>query len=250
MLGRIFQNMPPVVKNLIIINALFWVACVVVNNSFGVRIEQYLGLHYFGASDFKPWQFVTYLFLHDYTNMSLMHVFFNMFALFMFGRTLEQVWGPNRFLTYYIVTGVGAAVLQQTVLYFELRPMIAEFAVLLNNFPEGGVDVGDRMIQSRDALLSFRETVLNRYITVGASGSVFGILLAFGMLFPNTQIVLLFPPIPLKAKYFVMIYGAIELFMGFARFSGDNVAHFAHLGGMIFGYFMIKYWSKNQKQFY
>ncbi len=250
MIGSFSNRSTPVVTNLIIINILFWLASIALQKSFGVSIEQYLGLHFFQAPDFRLHQLISYMFLHDYANFSLSHIFFNMFALYMFGRVLEQVWGPKRFILYYIVTGVGAALVQQSVQYFELRPMVAEFSRFLQDFPSEGISLQDgTIISTRDQLVAMKATLLNQFVTIGASGAVFGLLLAFGMLFPNTEILLLIPPMPVKAKYFVIFYGIAELFMGIGGFQG-NVAHFAHLGGMLFGIFLILYWKKHSKHFY
>ena len=198
------SRIPVVTKNIIIINLLFWMASIALPK-VGIDLINIGGLHFPWATDFYAFQFFSYMFLHD--TSSLGHVFFNMFAVFMFGRVLENVWGPKRFLLFYIITGLGAAVVQEAVWFYNLKD-------------------------------------LNYFITIGASGSVFGILLAFGMLFPNVPLYLMFIPVPIKAKYFVVFYGLAELFMGVANFGGDNVAHFAHLGGMLFGYFMIRYWRK------
>jgi membrane associated rhomboid family serine protease len=194
-----------------------------------------------------------------------------MFALFMFGRMLETVWGPKRFLLYYMVTGVGAALIHILTQYIEVAPMLDAIAHDMNNaspealksflnkaLPAAVNNEFTRLINENpenlkaivsEYMIKYRDLYLNSFVTVGASGSVFGILLAFGMLFPNTQLMLLFPPIPIKAKYFVIIYGAIELFMGVQNFSMDNVAHWAHLGGMLFGFILIKYW-KNKGFYY
>ncbi len=229
---NIFQNnrglfaMPPVTKNLIIINALCWLATVVLKSRFGIDVVQYLGLHYVQASDFNVVQLVTYMFMHDTSSIS--HMFFNMFSVFMFGRVIEQAWGARRFLVYYFVTGVGAAVIQQLAWTFDLRDLIFS---------------GYTSVDTGMGVLPYAEFI-NHFITVGASGAVFGILLAFGMLFPNAELYMMFIPIPIKAKYFVIFYGVAELFMGVGNFVGDNVAHFAHLGGMLFGYILIRYWKK------
>jgi len=161
------------------------------------------------------------MFLHDTSGIE--HIFFNMFSVFMFGRTLEAVWGGKRFLFYYITTGMGAALVQEAAWYFELRSAISETV----------------------ALYGWEQTsqLLNNFITVGASGAAFGILLAFGMLFPNAPLFIIFIPIPIKAKYFVIFYGLLELFFGVSG-SMSSVAHFAHLGGMLFGFFLIRYWKK------
>ena len=206
---------PPVTKNLIIINVIAWLAQVVMIRN-GMDLTQYLGLHYIGSENFRIYQFVTYMFLHDPNSFG--HVFFNMFAVFMFGRTLEQIWGQKRFLLYYFVTGIGAALVQLIVIYIRLQTALPQDAYMLLNT-----------------------------VTVGASGAVFGVLLAFGMLFPNAELFIIPIPFPIKAKWFVIGYGVFELFFGIRNYAGDNVAHFAHLGGMLFGIFMILYWKKKDK---
>lgn len=268
-----FGGMTPVVKNLIIINALFFLASIVFQSSFGVRIEDYLGLHVPMAERFQPYQLISYMFLHAYP--SLTHIFFNMFALFMFGRMLEMVWGPKKFLIYYFATGIGAALIHLITQYLEIVPVLKALSFYMNNATHENleiflndhfqlrsldmkrnydgfvssynsiysVDPEKAIAISREFLYQWRIDFLNNHVTVGASGAVFGILLAFGMLFPNTQLMLLFPPIPIKAKWLVIIYGVMELFLGVANFS-PNVAHFAHLGGMLFGFILIKYWQK------
>ena len=168
----------------------------------------------------------------------------------MFGRVLEGAWGQKRFLIYYMVSGVGAGLVQLLVAHFRfmgygdlVTPEIMN--LILNEGYQASLE-GKNFT---DSFLGNLNVIING-VSVGASGAVFGILLAFGMLFPNTELMLLFPPIPIKAKWFVIIYGAFELFSGVANFSGDNVAHFAHLGGMLFGFILIKYWNKNSNHFY
>lgn len=239
------NNLPPALKNLLIINVLAFFASYLLKGATGLDINDLLGLHFFQAEAFNPLQLITYMFLHA----NFQHLFFNLFGLFMFGRVLEQVWGSKRFLIFYFVTGLGAAIVQQTVQFIELRPLIAELNSNLQNMPAGGLDVGDHIIHSRDELLNFKMEFLNRFVTIGASGAVFGVLLAFGMLFPNTEMFLMFIPVPIKAKYMVIGYGVLELFSGIAGTS-SGVAHFAHLGGMLFGFFLIRYWRKNTHTFY
>jgi membrane associated rhomboid family serine protease len=172
-----------------------------------------------------------------------------MFALYMFGRVLESVWGPKRFLTFYLVTGVGAAFLHTVVNFIEYESVVSKLSPdVVEQIKLNGYNLWAEGKTYSDPLMSKLVMILNTP-TVGASGAVFGILLGFGMLFPNTQLMLLFPPIPIKAKYFVMGYGAIELFLGISQ-PGSNIAHFAHLGGMLFGFILIKYWNKNSKKFY
>jgi membrane associated rhomboid family serine protease len=187
------------------------------------------------------------MFMHS--SQGIGHIFFNMFALYMFGRVLESVWGPKRFLTFYLVTGIGAAVLHMVVTYFEYQSLIGKMSPdQIAYVKEVGYQIWSEGKNFSDPLAGKLNAILNTP-TVGASGAVFGILLGFGMLFPNTELMLLFPPIPIKAKYFVIGYGALELFFGVSGIQG-SVAHFAHLGGMLFGYFMIKYWNKNSNRFY
>ena len=226
------NSIPPVTKNLIIINLLLWLATIVFRKTLGIDLVEYLGLHYFQADRFNAAQMVTYMFMHD--PYSFGHVFFNMFSVFIFGRTLESVWGGKRFLVFYMITGIGAGLIQEITWYISLHDAIA----------------------NTESMIGWSQTrlVLNNIITIGASGAVFGILLAFAMIFPNVPLYLMFIPIPIKAKYFVIFYGLAELFMGVASFGGDTVAHFAHLGGMLFGYFLIRYWKKkdadNGRYFY
>jgi membrane associated rhomboid family serine protease len=261
---RGFSILPVVVKNLLILNILIYIAQWVAKSRFDINLEDSLGLHYPGSMAFNPWQFVTYMFLHSTVN--IWHLVFNMFALWMFGYALENIWGPRRFLIYYFITGIGAATVHYLILYlFEIKPIITTIDAIiadpnylaLNNF----LSLDPQQIQmylrhlysepqkfsdaldiSRNFLVDYREYFLNQPNVIGASGAVFGILLAFGMLFPNTLIYIYFF-FPIKAKYFVIGYGLIELFSGLSG-AQSNVAHFAHLGGMVFGFFLILYWKK------
>lgn len=226
-----FDNIPSVTKNLLIINGLVFLAAFTMEKQWGIDLNSYLGLHYIEASMFNPAQFISYMFLH--ANFS--HCFFNMFGLFMFGRVIEQLIGPKRFLTYYLTCGIGAAIIQEITWAITITPAINEIEKVY----------GQAM---NPALLSQMEAFLNMPITIGASGAVFGVLLAFGMLLPNQPIFLLFIPIPIKAKYFVIGYALIELIFGVGNFSFDNIAHFAHLGGMLFGYILLRYWKKRRFQ--
>lgn len=232
-----FQILPPVVKNLLIINGLFFLATIALSST--IDLTQYLGLHYPVSPLFKPHQLVTYMFMHG----GVSHILFNMFALWMFGNALENVWGPKRFLIYYMVTGIGAGLLHLLVIYIQVSSVEAKLTFdLIAQVKDTGYSILQEGKNFADPLLG-KLNLLYNTPTVGASGAVFGLLLGFGMLFPNMMIYLYFA-IPIKAKYFVMGYGALELFLGFSNSAGDNVAHFAHLGGMIFGYFMIVYWKK------
>lgn len=268
---RGFRILPPVVKNLLIINGLFFLATVAFSSSFD--LADTLGLHYFASEKFSPYQIITYMFMHG----SITHIIFNMFALWMFGNVLENLWGPRRFLVYYLITGIGASMIHYLVYYFvDARPVLGTvdqflafptlegLRAILDNpeiFKVVSYDIQNsfeafrghynELIYSNpdhalqlgvDFIEQYRVDFLNAPVVIGASGAVFGILLAFGMLFPNSLIYIYFA-IPVKAKYFVMAYGALELYLGFSN-SGGNVAHFAHLGGMIFGFFLIQYWKK------
>ena len=222
-----FQILPPVVKNLLIINVLLFIATGVLSAPpFNIDLTNILGLHYWESDLFKPWQIVTYMFMHG----NIPHILFNMFAVWMFGSHIENRWGSKRFLNYYLLTGFGAALLHYLIFHFYTLPGIPS-QVYSNTYP-----------------LTAYEYFLQNSVVVGASGSLFGILLAFGVLFPNTLLYLYFA-IPIKAKYFVIGYGLIELFSGISNNPGDNVAHFAHLGGMLFGLLIFGYW-KLKNEFY
>lgn len=236
------NNIPTVTKNLLIINVLMFMG-VAVAERYGIDLAHYLGLHFFLSDRFNAAQFITYLFMHG----GFTHLFFNMFAVWMFGRILEQVWGPKRFLFYYLVCGIGAGVVQEAVTaihyYTSLQglPTVAVQTVLAE-----GSDVLARGMNYVDPQMASLNAVLNG-ATVGASGAVYAILLGFGMLFPN-QPMYIFPlPFPIKSKYFVAGYALIELWSGLANNPADNVAHFAHLGGMIFGLILILYWRKKNR---
>lgn len=240
-----FTMLPLVVKNLLIINGLFFLATLVFQGNFNIDLNEILGLHYPLAQNFRVWQIVSYMFMHG----SFMHVFFNMFALWMFGNTLENLWGSKRFLIYYMITGIGAGLIQMLVTHLRLMPLYEQISPdLMDAVIKNGADALQTGRNFTDPIAAQINVLLNS-TTIGASGAVFGILLAFGMLFPNTMLYIYFA-IPIKAKWFVILYGALELFSGIANSSSDNVAHFAHLGGMLFGFILIKYWQKRNKTFY
>jgi membrane associated rhomboid family serine protease len=236
-LGRTFFSFPPVVKNLLIINGVMFILTHIIS----LNLFPTLAVYSFKSELFMPIQLLTHMFLHG----SFAHLFFNMFALWMFGRVLEELWGSQRFFIYYFVCGLGAAILHLFVINLEINALInnmdIEVAQLVINEGVGVLNAGKNYIdpQMRDLNLMLNTP------TVGASGAVYGLLLAFGMLFPNSLIYVYFA-IPVKAKYFVMIFAALELYLGFMNKGGDNIAHFAHLGGMLFGFFLILYWKKNQ----
>ncbi len=190
------------------------------------------GLHYFKASDFNPVQLLTYMFMHSTTDFA--HILFNMFTLFMFGITLERVLGSARYLFYYLSCGIGAALVQELVWALTWEDM---FVKMLANANANGVGFDTMRLAIQQAMF------LNYLVTVGASGAIYGVLLAFGMIFPNMPLYIMFIPVPIKAKWMVIGYGVIELLIGLSNAS-DGVAHFAHLGGMIFGFLMIYIWKK------
>ena len=235
------NNIPTVTKNLLAINVLMFLALLVAEKQ-GVDLNSVLGLHLFASEGFQPYQLVTYMFMHA----SVTHLFFNMFALYMFGRTLEYMWGAKRFLVYYLVAGIGAALVQEAigmVRYHEaldgMSPLDVEL-VLSRGFD--ALREGKNFVNPQLAHLN---VVLNS-TTVGASGAIYAILLGFGMLFPEERMIVFPVPFPIKAKYFVMGYVVIELYLGVSG-SADGVAHFAHLGGMLFGFILIFFWRNKGK---
>jgi membrane associated rhomboid family serine protease len=243
--SRGFFAMPPVVKNLIFINVLMLLAYYAAGSVFDIDLNRILGIYFPKSESFMPIQILTHMFMHG----GIYHLFFNMFALYMFGQILEQVWGPKRFFIYYMVTGLGAVIIHELVIGFQyMRVMNIITPEQLQEVLDNGYNYFMQQKAYADPVMKELQSILFTP-TVGASGAVFGVLLAFGVLFPNTQLMLLFPPIPIKAKYFVMIYGGIELYFA-ATQPGSSIAHFAHLGGMIFGYILIRIWRKTSNTLY
>ena len=232
------NKLPVVTKNLLAINIVMFFATIVAERT-DIDLSNILGLHFFESSEFYPFQLVTYMFMHS----GVGHLFFNMFALYMFGRTLEYVWGPKRFLTYYIIAGIGAGVVQEVVgaircfpLMNELDPQALE--IVMNE----GANILRQKMNYINPEMAELNIALNS-LTVGASGAIYAILLGFGMLFPNERMFIFPLPFPIKAKFFVIGYALIELYMGTVGVA-DSVAHFAHLGGMLFGFVLILIWRK------
>ena len=221
-----FRNIPIVTRNLLIINVLVYLLASVVELG-GKSLTDWGALHFFMASDFHVYQFITYQFLHG----GFTHLFFNMFALWMFGCVIENVWGPKKFIFYYIFCGVGAGLCQEMVQYISFA---ADGLTSLD--PAQVLNVNGQRLMTVDQ-------IMNLSSTIGASGAVYGILLAFGMTFPNERIFIFPLPIPIKAKWFVAIYAIIE-FVSAMSSVGDGVAHMAHIGGMLFGFLLILYWRK------
>jgi membrane associated rhomboid family serine protease len=243
--GRGFFGLPPVVKNIIMLNVLLLLATYAAQSILGLDLNSKLGLYFPKSDQFMPLQIATHMFMHG----SFWHLFFNMYALYIFGQVLENVWGPKRFFIFYIVCGLGAALTHETVIAFQYNHLVQSLSpenlqIVLN---EGTAYIKEGKVFSDETMKSLQ--ILLNTPTVGASGAIFGVLLAFGVLFPNTQLMLLLPPIPIRAKYFVMIYGAIELYLALTQ-PGSNIAHAAHLGGMLFGYLLIKYWRKTTNTLY
>lgn len=250
--NNFWNAIPPVCKNLILTNFVVWLASIVLVQYNIIDLVEVFGLHYWAAETFNPFQLVTYMFLHG----SLQHVFFNMFAVFMFALVLERYFGSKRFLIYYLFCGIGAGIVQQIFWTIEYQPL---FSVFSEAIASGSVTplLSHQIELSKyfhyeglehfnvDKILEMKTMLLNMPVTIGASGAVFGILLAFGWLFPYQKIYLYFM-IPMSARVFVILYGVAELFLGVANFSGDHIAHFAHLGGMLFGLILLLWWKKKQ----
>ncbi len=271
-----FGGLPVVTKNIIIINVIMFLLTMALQSQ-GIDLAKYLGLHYPTAPDFKPHQFVTYIFMHG----SISHILFNMLAVYIFGQVLEQVWGPKRYLIFYILTGFGAALAQYVVIYFTAGPLIDSIEAVQNNLTintfeelfssyklQGHVsndfvyeynafikqytsalegNPGRALSLASQFLLDYKNQFLNSQVVVGASGSLFGLLGAFGMLFPNRMLYIYFF-IPVKAKWLVIAYGAFELISGLQGNADDNVAHFAHLGGLFVGIIIVLIWRKSDRQ--
>ncbi len=277
--GQGWSSMPPVVKNLLILNVLMYLASFSFMQGFGIDFWDLFGLHYFQSHVFRPYQFITYMFMHSQYDIS--HLVFNMFAVWMFGSAIESVWGSKRFLIYYLITGFGAAILHYGIIAIDLYPLASKMHAMIDNpnvldmvnfanthewgrylhpdylpqaqnfadsvLPRLEINPNDQTLirAATEFLTEYRASIMDAPNVVGASGSLFGILLAFGMMFPNVSLYMMFIPIPIKAKYFVAGYGLIELYSAFDNNPGDNVAHFAHLGGMLFGFILIKIWQQS-----
>lgn len=238
-------HIPPVVKNLLIINVLFFAAKFVMKNA-GIDLDYILGAFYFDSQFFRVWQLISYMFMHG----DFMHIFFNMFALFMFGGVIESRWGTKRFINFYLITGLGAVALQMGVQAYEVYQITG--SIVHNPVT---VDLAANMAQVKIPGISeeARNTLIGIYgfPMVGASGAIFGLLVAFGMLYPNTEMYIMFIPIPVKAKFIIPVYILMELSLGVARVPGDSVAHYAHLGGALLGFILVKLWKdKDNNRFY
>lgn len=265
------STFPPVIKNIIIINVILFLATVLSPN-LRLLMYQHLALFPIKSEFFQPHQFVTHMFMHA----SFAHLFFNMFAVFMFGRVLEQIWGSKRMLVFYTITGLGAAAIHLGVNFFQMSrlfelarsfdssPDFSTFSIIVEKYSIGSIssaaenflqewfykpDDASFIPRAKEIVYEIIQTNL-QIPTVGASGAVFGLLIAFALMFPDVELMLIFLPIPIKAKYFVPFYALLELFFGVASFEWDNVAHFAHLGGALFGFLLVKWWKRNQFRIY
>jgi len=236
-----FANLTPVVKNLLIINGIFFLAYLLIDrgNAQGWMTVNF-GAYYFDSPQFKPWQIVTYMFMHG----GWEHIIFNMFALFSFGPILEYSLGPKRFLNFYFICGVGAWALQMLVQAVEVHNLIGAFTLTATE-KYNLIHINPDDINN---LVTAKLFVAYRIPLVGASGAIFGVLLAFGMLFPDMELMMLFIPFPIKAKYLIGFYIALEVYLGFKQSVGDNVAHFAHIGGALIGFILIKIWGLRRMQ--
>jgi membrane associated rhomboid family serine protease len=264
-----FQQLPVVVKNIIIINALVFFVQYLFEMR-GISLDDTFALHYWASPKFRWWQMITHMFMHG----NLGHIFLNMFALWMFGRILENIWGPQRFIVFYLVCGLGAALCHMSVLafqfsrfndafvHFQENPTLGGYAIMLKqahlndgvfarilSFWNGNPECAD-CAQTAIKLVHEKYMLMANEATVGASGAVMGVLFAYGYLFPNSILYLYFA-IPVKAKWFVAGYAVIELYSGIRNSAGDNIAHFAHLGGMLFAFILLRIWkSKVRDSFY
>lgn len=225
------NSMPTITKNLLIINILCFLAGWVLEMR-GFDLNGMFGLHFFMAEHFGLYQFLSYMFMHG----GFEHLFFNMFALWMFGCVVEREWGPRKFLLYYMTCGIGAGIVQEITQFFSFWMTVS------GQFE--GLSLSEVLQIGRNSAVA-----LNSWNTVGASGAIYGILLAFGMLWPNNKIFIFPLPIPIKAKFFVIGYVVIELVLAMST-RGDGVAHMAHLGGMLFGFLLIRYWNRNPRVSY
>lgn len=247
MFRKIFANIPDVTKNIVIINVLFFLATIVAQGR-GYNLHGLLGMHYPGSNYFEPYQIITHFFMHS----DLMHILFNMIGLIVFGSHLERTWGKQRFFIFYFVTAMGAAMLHFLVQGIEIHSLTGEW------FPEIFINTPKEAYSSVinfETSFAYEENwrmAASMYATptLGASGAVYGLLMAFALLFPNTQFMLLFPPIPIKAKWLAIILGGMALYQGYQGNPDDSVAHFAHLGGMLFGFILILIWRKDRNKFY
>jgi len=233
---------PPVVKNLLIINILFFVASYLLTT---LHLDDRLAVYYFDSPKFEIWQPISYMFMHG----GIAHIFFNMFALYSFGSLLESRWGAKKFIIFYFITGLGALALQWAVQAYEVHQIIGSAT---NNGKINLTALFQGEFNTRQLSMAQAVTLRSIYFDgmVGASGAIFGLLVAFGMLYPNAELLIMFIPVPVKAKYIIPIYILVELSLGVAQFEGDSIAHYAHLGGALIGFILVKIWKDKNDTFY
>lgn len=231
-----FGHMPMVTKNIVIINVIMF-ALTFIMQQRGISLTDFFGLHDHLSPNFKPHQFVTYIFMHA----NIQHIFFNMLGVYIFGQVLEQTWGPKRFLIFYMLTGLGAALVQYFIMHFQITDALST----INAY----IDANDLTANQRILLFDRKDEILRNNVVVGASGSLFGLLGAFGLLYPNREIYVYFL-FPIKAKWLVTFYGLSEIVAGLQNNPLDNVAHFAHIGGLIVGLIIVLIWKRDRRNFY
>ena len=250
-MNNILGNMPPVVKNLLILNVIMFIVTYL-GEMQGIPMTSMLGGYVFNSPLFEPYQIVSHFFMHG----GLFHIFFNMFALVIFGSALEQVWGPKRFFIFYVATALGAFVLHQLVGYIEVLSIEKELTELGYNINALNREIKDFVSENPGYKVPMKTPLLQSYADglttsmLGASGAVYGVLVGFRYLFPNTQLMLLFPPIPIKAKWLVSILVGAAFLFSVQRNPDDNIAHLAHLGGALVGFIIVYFWQKNKRKFY
>jgi membrane associated rhomboid family serine protease len=230
MIQNPFANMTPVVKNLVILNVIFFIAAYLLSHAGVFDMDKWFAAYYPNSPTFRFWQIITYMFMHG----GLWHILFNMIALVSFGSIIEQTLGSKRFINFYFLCGIGALVCQMAVQAFEVHSITGAIAIANPELDASYFQYG----QKAQKLYEIINTPL-----VGASGAVFGVLIAFGMLFPNLELMIIPIPVPVKAKYLVPGYIVLELVLGLGQFAGDSVAHFAHIGGALVGFIIIKAWG-------
>lgn len=246
---NLFSNIPQVTKNLLILNILFFVAKYVLKGK-GIDLDHLFGAYYPNSPLFKPFQIITYFFMHG----DFFHILFNMLMLVMFGASLERLWGPKRYFVFYIVTAVGAYVINSLMGTIQLMEIKNQLTTLGYNLTDLEYSIKNQDL-SNISILNFESVqIIENYIIksktsmIGASGAIYGIMAAFAYLFPNTELMLMFPPIPVKAKYLIPIYFLIEIYSNFHV--NDNIAHMAHIGGGLTGLILVYFWKKNRNYFY
>lgn len=246
------SSIPPVTKNILILNILFYITTLVLAGK-GIDLIQLLGAHYVNSPLFEPYQIVTYFFMHS---KDFFHILFNMLMLVMFGAHLERIWGPKRFFIFYIASAIGAFALYNIIGVYQIIQIKAELTQLGYDLTSINQIIANNELTQIPLLHPDDTNILSEYLSksiipmVGASGAIYGIMAGFAYLFPNTELMLLFPPIPVKAKWLISVYFVIELYSSFQNYQGDNVAHLAHVGGGITGFILVFIWNKNRSTFY